>query len=447
MTPVSGPGDRRLVRLLLPPVGGNGLLRDTVWNAVSNAGMAALGFFVLMLAARLGDAYWCGVAALGLAMSQQLYTLGNFTMQSYQASDVAERRSFGDYVAAKAVSLSAMAAAAAVWIAVASPGPDKTAAFLALLVYQASEAFSNAFFARYQQKGRLDTACRVRFAKTAAFVLVYAGVFAATRRLLPALAAAAAAHAGLFFVLDRPLLRHFGPLRPHAPDRAAFSVLAACAPIAFNSFLLMYVNNGPKFAVDRVLGTEKLAVFSALFVVFFAVSVCSDFLMNPQVVPLADAVRRGDRAGAVRILARPLAAVLALAAAGCAAAAAAGIPFLGWLFGLDLAGNRRILCLLVGGGGLLALYQLSLVVLIVLRKQFWGMAGMGAAAAFVFFAAGPLVRDRGLAGAAWCSLLAVSVLFAVSAGFALFFFLRANWTGRPVYGSIPGNSPDTPTDA
>ena len=440
MIPAATPADSRLVRFLLPPVRGDGLLRDTVWNAVSNAAAAALGFFVLMLASRFSGAYWCGVAALGLAMSQQLYTLGNFTMQSYQASDVEERRSLGDYVAAKTVSVSAMAAAAAAWIALDGPGRDKAAAFLALLVYQASEAFSNAFFARYQQKGRLDAACRVRFSKTAAFVAVCALVLAATRRLLPALAAAAAVHAGLFFVLDRPLLRRFGPLRLHAPDRAALSILAACSPIALNSFLLMYVNNGPKFAVDRNLGTESLAAFSALFMVSFAVAVCSDFLMNPQVVRFADAVRRGARTDAVRILLRPLVAVFFLTAAGAAAAATFGIPVLEWLFGLALDGKGPILCILIGGGGVLALHQLSMVVLIVLRKQAWSVAGMAAAACFVFAAAGPAVRRWGLAGAAWCYCLSVSVLFAVSAALAVLFFRRAGWTESADSGSIPPDS-------
>ena len=429
MIPAAGPNDSRLVRFLLPPVrGGGGILRDTAWNAVSNAAAASVGFFVLALAARFAGVRACGVAALGLAASQQLFALGDFSMLGYQASDAGERRSFGDYAAAKAVSVGAMALAAAVWLAAAAPGPDKAAAFLGLLAYQASEAFSNATFGRLQQKGRLDAACRVRFAKTAAFVLVFAAALAASRRLAPSLAAAAAAHAALFFALDVPLLRRFGPLRLHAPDRAALSVLAACSPLALGAFLLLYLNNGPKFAVDRALGPEGLAVYGALSLAFFAVAVCADFVMNPHVVRLAGAVRRGDRAGAARILLRPLAAVLAVAAAGCAAAAAFGIPLLERLFGLDLGGNGRTLCVLVGSGGVLALHQLATVVLVVLRKQGWGVAGMAAAAAVVLAGAGPAVRRAGLAGAAWCNFAAVCVLAACSAAAALFFFVRRAWT-------------------
>ena len=169
----------RLLRLLLPPARGDGLVRDTAWNAAANGAAAGLSFFLLLLASRLAGPYWCGVAALGLAVSQQLFTLGNFTMNGYQASDVAERRSFGDYVSAKTVSVGAMILAGAAWAFWGGLGRDKTLCLVALLAYQASDAFSNAFFARYQQKGRLDAACRIRFSKIVAFAAVYAAVLAA----------------------------------------------------------------------------------------------------------------------------------------------------------------------------------------------------------------------------------------------------------------------------
>lgn len=416
-----------LLRLLLPPARGDGIARDTAWNAAVNGAAAGLSFFLLLRASRAAGAYWCGVAALGLAVSQQLFTLGNFTMGGYQASDVAERRSFGDYVAAKAVSVCAMLLAGAAWVAWGGLGRDKALCLAALLAYQASDAFSNAFFARYQQRGRLDTACRIRFAKIMAFAIVYAAVLAATRSVPASLAAASAAHIALFFATDVPLLRLFGPLRLRVPGRAAFSILLACLPLAFNSFLLMYVNNGPRFAVDAALGEEALAAFSALFMVSFVVAVCADFLMNPQVVRLAEAVRAGDRSTALRTLLRPLAAIGLLGAAGLAVAATFGAPVLARIFGLDLSPHRDTLCVALVGGVLVALYQLGQTVLVVLRKQAWGLPGMVVAAAVARLAARPFVERLGLRGAALSYVLAVLILAAASDSFAALFLRRTAW--------------------
>lgn len=426
----------RLLRLLLPPARGDGLVRDTAWNAAANGAAAGLSFFLLLLASRLAGPYWCGVAALGLAVSQQLFTLGNFTMNGYQASDVAERRSFGDYVSAKTVSVGAMILAGAAWAFWGGLGRDKTLCLVALLAYQASDAFSNAFFARYQQKGRLDAACRIRFSKIVAFAAVYAAVLAASRSVVAALAAASVAHVALFFATDVPLLGLFGPLRLRLPGRASFSILLACLPLAFNSFLLMYVNNAPRFAVDAILDEKALAEFSALFMVSFVVAVCADFLMNPQVVRLAEAVRAGDRSAAVRTLLRPLAAIALLGAAGLAVAATFGAPLLAWIFGLDLSLHRDTLCVALVGGMLVALYQLGQTVLVVLRKQAWGLPGMVFAAAAARLAARPFVARLGLRGAALSYIFAVLILAVASGTFAIFFLRGVAWRSPQ-----PGNKP------
>ena len=410
-----------ILKLLLPPPAGNGLVRDTLWNALSNAAAAGMSFLMLILTSRVAGAYWCGVAALGLAMSLQVFPLGNFTMGNYQASDIAERRSFSEYVAAKALTVGAMLFASGIWILVDWRGHDKALAFLAMLLYQASDAFSNAFFSRYQQKGRLDVACRVRFAKVTAFLAVFAAVLVATRRPLPAMAAAAAAHAALFFVLDMPLLSIFGPLRLVFPGRASLAILLACLPLAANSFLSMLVNNGPRFAIDSLMGAETLAAFSALFMVSFAVAMCADFLMNPQVVRLAVALRNGDRQAAIRTIRTPLVAILGLGATGLAAGAVAGVPILSTLFNLDLSGNAANLCLLLCGGMLLALYQLAQTILVVLRRQTWGLPGMILASASVLLLARPLVARLGLRGAAISYTTAVAILALCSGVFAIVF--------------------------
>lgn len=403
--------------------GREGLFQDTVWNAAVNAAAAGLSALLLLLASHLAGAYWCGVVALGLAVSQQLYPLGNFTMGSYQASDVAEKCSFGDYVAAKSSTVGAMLLVGAVWLAVGGFGRDKALAGSALLLYQASDSWTNVFFSRYQQKGRLDLACKIRFAKIMAFAVTFAVVLWMTRDPVPALWAGSAVHAGLFFALDAPRIRSYGPLEWRWPGRAAWAVLVACAPLAANSFLSMYVSNGPRFAVDSLMGEETLAAYGALFMVSFAVAICGDFLMNPQLVRLARAVEQHNRAGAWGIVRRQACVVGGLGAVGLAAGAVAGIPVLSWLFGLNLEGLRNLLLVLLGGGVLLAFYQLGQEVLVVVRRQAWGTPGMILAAGGVFLAARPAVGRWGLAGAAWCYFGAVALLAACS-GIAAFVFLH-----------------------
>lgn len=414
-----------VLRLLVPPLQGGAVLRDTAWNAAVNAALAGLTFLALVLASRWAGAYWGGVVALGVAMSQQLFTLGNFTMQGYQASDIAEARPFPAYVAAKCLSVGAMLVTGGLWLFLGHLTRDKAMVFLPLLLFYASDAFGLAFFGRYQQKGRLDTACKVRFAKLAAFAGIYAGVLLATGNPPAALWTGAIVSTALFFVLDVPLLKVFGPVGRRWSGRAAAGVLWACAPLAANSFLAMHINNAPRFAVDAELGEETLAAYAALFMVSFGVAVCGDFLMNPQLVRLAAAVHGADRGKAWAIVRWQACLIGGLGALALGVGAFAGIPVLSWLFSLPLDGLADVLLVLLGGGVLLGFYQLAQTVLIVVRRQAWGTPGMVLAAAGIFFASRPMVANWGLRGAAWSYFVAMAVLFLCTGAFALYYLNAA----------------------
>ena len=107
---------------------------------------------------------------------------------------------------------------------------------------------------------------------------------------------------------------------------------------------------------------------------------------------------------------------------GHAIGALENIPVLSWLFGLDLAGCRGVLLVLLGGGVLLAFYHLGQEMLVVLRRQAWGTPGMVLAAASVFATARPFVARWGLWGAAWSYFTAVSILAVCSGSSALYHF-------------------------
>ena len=121
---------------------------------------------------------------------------------------------------------------------------------------------------------------------------------------------------------------------------------------------------------------------------------------------------------------------------GEAVAATFGAPLLAWIFGLDLSLHRDTLCVALVGGVLVALYQLGQTVLVVLRKQAWGLPGMVLAAAAARLAARPFVARFGLRGAALSYVLAVLILAAASDTFATLFLRRVAWRSPK-----PGNKP------
>lgn len=401
---------RTLRDILRPSLTGSAVPSAILWTSLAGIVYAGSSFVLLMLASHLVGDRWTGILGIAIAMSQQLYTLGAYNMVGYQASDVAERTSFPEYATSRLLTVGAMLPAALAWIAVGGLSREKVAVFLFLLVQRASEAFCSVCTGRYQQKGRLDVGGRIEFAKNTLSLAAFAVVIIATRRVVWAAAAAAAIHVSLFFLLDRAVLPDFGGLRFSRPGRGVWRLLGACAPLAATAFLLMYVNNGAKYAVDAVLGEERLAEYNALYMFSFVVPIAAMFFLNPYIAPLGEARERHDRRRFRRIVFWQGVAILAMGAVAFGCAATFGAPLLSLLFGMDLRPYRPELCLLVGSGVFLALYQLEQTILTVRRRQAWSVAGIAPAALFVFFASRPMAAARGLCGASLCFLIASGLL-------------------------------------
>ncbi len=415
----------RLARLLLPP-GPPAPARVYVWTLVSGALYAGESFLVLAAATRLAGPYWGGVAGIAFAVDQLLFTVGAFSVRRYQASDAAERFPFPAYCGARALTCAAMVLAGVAWIALGGFSPDKRAAIAPLLAFKASEAFSDVLGGRYQQRGRLDAAGRILAVKTLLAAAACAAALALGASLSASLWAMAAAHVALTALLDGAVLPAFGGLRLRLSPARVAPLLGACAPLAATAFLLMFVNNAPKLAVDRALDEPRMAAFAALAMASFVLPVLADLLAAPHVERLGRARERGDWRAFPRAAGALALAMLGLGAAACAAAWLAGTPVLSALFGLDLSAYRAELCLLVLSGTLLALHQAADVVLVVLRRQAWCLASAVLAAAFAALAAGPMAASRGLRGAALCHLASAALLLLAAAAAAAFFLVRAS---------------------
>ena len=415
----------RLARLLLPP-GGATPARVYAWTLVSGALYAGESFLVLVAATRLAGPFWGGVAGLAFAVDQLLFTVGAFSVRRYQASDAAERFPFPVYCGTRALTCGAMVLAGLAWAAFGDFSADKRAAILPLLVFKASEAFSDVLGGRYQQLGRLDAAGRILAAKTLLSAAAFAAALALGAPPPAAFWTMAVAHLALTALLDGAVLPSFGGLRLRLPRRPAAALLLGCSPLAATAFLQMFVNNVPKFAVDAATDERTMAAFSALAMASFVLVVLADLVSAPHVARLGRA-REAGRWRAFPRAALALSAAMAVAgAAACAGAWLFGIPVLSALFGLDLSPYRPGLCVLVLSGTLLALHLVADVVLVVLRRQSWCLLSAVLGAAVAAATARPFVEARGVLGAALCHLASAGVLALSNAAVAAFFLRRAS---------------------
>lgn len=403
---------RRFFRLDNP---GDLTWRTYFWTALAGGSFCGSSFVLLVLIVRLlGEEgpYWGGVFSIALAVSQQLSTIGLFQMRTFQVSDTDECFKFGDYFSSKCITVLLMIVTGIGWILVGGLERDKAAGLLLLLVLRAGESFSDVVDGRYQQCGRLDIASKGFFFKTLLPMIVFGVVLWFSRDMLSAMVAMGLLYWVLFGATDGILIRSFARLDIKLDLKAQSRLILACLPLALNAFLLIYVNNMSKYAVNRYLEESQMTEYNALFMLSFLISLLSSFVLHPALVQLSRSHKEGDRSGFHAQIRRQFFWVAAFTAPILLFAYGWGCPILSLIYGVDMHAHRNALCALVGGGAFLSVYFIIQAALIIMRRQMVCMTGILAVLVPGWLITNSAVKNRGIAGGAY-SFLVTTLLLAV----------------------------------
>ena len=400
---------RRLLRRFL--LMGEKAKNVFLWNATAASFDAVVSVVMLFLATRLVSLEQAGVLALAIAMGQQLICVGRWGMRNFQTADVGEQYTLPDYLVSRAVTNGLMVVCGCIWAFMVGGSWTKMAAILLVVVQKILESWSTIFEGRYQQKLRLDVAARGVIVKTGGALVVFATICLSTRNIVLALAGMSVAYFALMLATDGILLPLFGGFSLRSTLRTQGSLLLACFPLFINAFLQMYINNAQKFAIDKQMDDASVAIFSILLMLSFVILLLSSSILAPMIAPASEAYEHGHPRAFWKMVWKQFLILGVLGVLLIGGGWLCGVPVLSAVFGVPLDGMRRPLCLLLLGGVLLASYYVLQLILIVRRRQYVCLIGIGLAALFTFLCTTPLVARHGILGAATSYLSAMAILF------------------------------------
>lgn len=396
-------------------LGSKNISKDSyLWNMIQSILFATQSAFLLMVITRTNGLDDAGVFSIAYAIASLMYYLGEYGVRKYQVTDVAEKTSFSDYHTHRvvtcmlAVIVGALYAGKGLFTGQYSSG--KAVIIIIVCAMKAIEAYCDVYFSRFQQKGRLDVA-----SKASTYRIVLPMVFCiialvATHDLLISMLvwlAVTVIAVLTSFVIIAP---EFGKIELRTTKQQFLTITKECFPLFAGSFLLLYVGNAPKYAIDSFMDDKAQACFNFIFMPVFVIGLLANFIFNPILVKLSEEWNAGNRAAFGRIVKRQIAVIGGITLLAIAVALTIGCPVLGMLFNTDLSGNRANLTILMIGGGLLALSNFFIVVVTVVRGQKYLLLGYVSAALCAWLLSGYFVKNHGIPGA--CMLYAALMLLA-----------------------------------
>ena len=402
-----------------------------IWNTMSALLYALQSAIVLLVITRTNGIDDAGVFSIAYAVGSLMYFIGEYGVRKYQVTDVNEVLSFTDYHAHRVVACAVTVIASTVYTFIYYLKGEYSGykAFIVFMVcmIKVVEAYSEVYFGRYQQVGRLDVSAKTNLFRTIVGMAAFMVSLAITHDMALSMTVWLIAVIIAFMMSSLAVMKDFATLEFKFRWNRIWKIFRNCFPLFAGFFMMLYVSNAPKYAIDACMTDRDQACYNFIFMPVFAVGLFANFIFNPIIVDLARKWGEGEKKGFTKIVIRQIFVIFAITLLAIAVALTIGCPVLGIMYNTDLSAYRTDLAILMIGGGMLAYVNFFPVVITVMRKQRYLTIGYIVLAVLAGLTAEKAVSAYGIRGA---TVLYTSLTGLLAVAFALMTFFYIKRSGR-----------------
>ncbi len=395
-----------------------------IFNPVGGMLNACQSALLLIVISRTNPIEDSGMYSLAYAIASLALTLGLFGIRHFQSSDVKEEYSFETYLSARVISNIMMIAIILYYVIKGLLFQDysvtKILLIMAVGALKVIDSTEDVYQGRLQQNGRLDIAAKALTVRYTGFLVITALTLIISRNILTAFFAGCLFSLFEFLFnlhLYRPLLSTSSTVGKNSfilllIDKKTWALLKNTFSVMLGGFMMIYVANAPKYAIDAKLTEADQACFNYIFMPVYIVSTLSLYIFQPVITKMAEKLKEGDLKSFKKIFFRQIIVISALSVLVLAGGFLLGIPVLSLFYNTDLAPLKMPFMILLLGGCILAFASFVSVCVIILRGQDLLLIGYAIPAIAEFIFAGVIVDRYGINGAAilYSSLILLQLL-------------------------------------
>lgn len=397
-----------------------------LWNIVGSLLNALASLVLSVLIVHISGNDIAGMFSLAFAGSQLMLTIGCFEVRIYQSTDVLEKFRFPDYFTVRIITVTLMIIVSWLYIWVNKYYLDETAIIMIILCgYRIIDAISDVFQGYFQQKERLDIAGKMLSLRVLISTFVFGIILFITNDIVFSVW-------GLFFsALVTFLLYDYRKTKQMVAIRLAFNwikiktLFLDCLPLFACAFILMYVFNAPRNSIFLYLTPNQQSYYNQLFMPASVINLLI-IAFRPMLTKMAffwneDKIGTFLKYTGIILLGIGLFLVILLIGGYFL-----GIPILSVLYTDELRPYKKVLMIILLGGGANSLGNILYNVLTIMRKQYALLIGYALTGLAAFFFSDNLVLRFGLEGAGLSFLVSMLVFLVSAVVLFLFFLIKEN---------------------
>lgn len=370
-----------------------------IWNMLGSISNAMSTVILSISVNRLLDESSGGMFSFAYSNAQLMLVIGGFEVRPYQSTDIEEKYKFNTYFTFRILSCLLMLVASTMYVLIGDFDHTKSRVLILLSLFKMVEAFSDVYGGRFQQRDRIDLSGKTFFVRVVVSTIAFILLVATTRSLVIASSGMFIVSFALFFVYDYRFIFEEDKKNLRIYFDGMGGLFKDVLPLFIGNFLMMYISNAPKYAIDNYYGNEVQNVYNILFMPAFVINLFSIFIFRPMLITMTNDWREKRLKKLSSLIAKIYGAIGAITLVVSICAWLLGIPVLSLLYNLNLSEHRKDLMLVMLAGGVAAVVTFAYYIITILRQQKWILIGYIVAFIYAFFVSNVFVKQFAIKGA------------------------------------------------
>lgn len=384
-----------------------------IWNMLGSLSNAFSSLIFSIAVNRFFGSNSGGIFAFAYSNSQLMYTIGTLEVRPYQSTDVSEKYHYDTYFWLRMISCMVMIICSFVYTLCNPFSFEKSVAVLSLSGYRLMDAFSDLLAGRFQQKDRIDMSGKICFIRIIFCTIIFMITMIVSRNfVISCIVLFVSSVVVLWFNEFRVI--YIEDRRKYDFDiKSVAGLFKEVLPLFIGSFVMMYINNASKYAINSMYSDEIQNIYNILFMPAFVINLFSLFIFRPLLIKMALYREQKQFNSLLKIILKMYLVIMVITALAVGASALLGIPVLSLLYNVNLNSYKIQLIFIMLCGGISALMTFAYYCITVLRQQKWLLIGYGAAFVTALLITRILVKMLCIDGAILAYAISIGMIFVI----------------------------------
>ena len=343
-----------------------------IWNAYAAMLNSFQTTVLLVVLTRMGTDAESSAFVIAYAIANLLLHVGKFGIRQFQVTDVNEKYSYKEYKDFRIILVVFMMVCSFVYAGfkmyTGTYDLEKAIIVLMICSLRAIEAFEDVIHGRLQQIGRLDIGAKILSIRLTVYAIGFIVLYAITKNLTITCGISLVAQGILAIVLNSMVAG-----TSNGSDKTITGnkkkLFFETLPLGIAMITSIYISNSPKYIIDGYVSDEIQTNFNIVFMPVFVVAMLAGFIYQPLVKNIGHKWSEGRVSDVNKDVSRLciLTSIVVVLVVLCAYVL--GIPVLEMVYGVDLELYKNELLLLTFTGGIIALQNIFIILITMIRKQ------------------------------------------------------------------------------